>query len=726
MKTLLLMRGSPGAGKDHWLKENNLEEYSLSADNIRLMIQSPILNIDGSFSISQKNDKRVWGLLFEMLEERMNRGEFIIVNATHSKSSDFAKYKKLVEKYRYRVYCLDKSKVPLETLLKQNHERPQYKWVPDSVIHNQYSRMIYQNPPTWVKTIQPNEIESILQYQPLDYNRYKRIAVIGDIHGSFTPLKEYFEKYPWDNEVFYIFLGDFNDRGSETVEVFNWLIQHFNRKNFGMVISNHGEWLHWWAFEDEAKIRSMEFNKVTKVILENANFDKKLFRNITRKEAQFYYFTFGPHTYFCNHGGLPIIPPRLALIPSQHLTHGVGRYEDLETVIDTWNTKMPADHFSIIGHRNINKLPIINGRYCVLEGQVEFGGNLRIVHLEKDGSIIPLEFKNNNYVPRPKVTVVNDEKFSNDEWMIKALRSSKDVYENKHEWISSFNFKKNIFFTNKWSVLSMLARSFFINNQTNEIIARSWEKFFNYKERDKNTDAFLSSNLIYPVQAYEKENGFLFSVGYDSQHNELVFCSKSSVTSDFAQWGKEIFYRNFGTQSDQILEMLKTNNLCLVFEVVDPVNDPHIIKYHEPQIILLDAFYRTFETRKLPYDALKELGGAFGFNVKKLARTFNSWNDLYCFLNDKNDGDLKSFDGKVEGYVLEDANGYMFKKKNHFYCVYKYLRSVKEALSKGRQVNLSKMNEPVQNEFYSFLIKKSREELNARSMIEVMEEFFAN
>ena len=57
MRTLLLLRGIQASGKSTWIKENNLEAYTLSADNIRLNIANPVLLEDGSYEISQKYNK---------------------------------------------------------------------------------------------------------------------------------------------------------------------------------------------------------------------------------------------------------------------------------------------------------------------------------------------------------------------------------------------------------------------------------------------------------------------------------------------------------------------------------------------------------------------------------------------------------------------------------------------------------------------------------------------
>lgn len=56
MRILLLLRGSAGCGKSTWIEKNGLKPYTLSADDIRLLCQSPIMNVDGTYGISQSND----------------------------------------------------------------------------------------------------------------------------------------------------------------------------------------------------------------------------------------------------------------------------------------------------------------------------------------------------------------------------------------------------------------------------------------------------------------------------------------------------------------------------------------------------------------------------------------------------------------------------------------------------------------------------------------------
>ncbi len=59
MRNLVLFRGCPGSGKSTFIENNNLKQYTLCPDELRLLYQTPILCEDGSLKISQNNDRRV-------------------------------------------------------------------------------------------------------------------------------------------------------------------------------------------------------------------------------------------------------------------------------------------------------------------------------------------------------------------------------------------------------------------------------------------------------------------------------------------------------------------------------------------------------------------------------------------------------------------------------------------------------------------------------------------
>ena len=219
MRVLLLFRGSAGCGKSTYIEEHGLKSYTLCADDIRLMCASPTLQTDGSRAISQANDKIVWNTLFRILETRMQNGEFTVIDATNSKTSEMKRYKDLANNYRYRIYCIDMTDIPIEEVKRRNASRDELKRVPDSVIDKMYSRFETQQIPAGIKVLKPDELDTIW-YRSMDLSEYKKIHIIGDIHGCYTVLKNYIDSNGgFKSDEFYIFTGDYIDRGIENAEV---------------------------------------------------------------------------------------------------------------------------------------------------------------------------------------------------------------------------------------------------------------------------------------------------------------------------------------------------------------------------------------------------------------------------------------------------------------------------------------------------------------------------
>lgn len=249
MRTLFILRGAPGSGKSTWIKENELDSYTISTDGLRLMYQSPITTDTGERAISQNHDKEVWDMVLNLMERRMENGEMILVDATHYKAPLVNKYKDLVTKYRYRVFVVDFSNVPEEELLKRNKHRG-FRNVPAEVI----SKMCValkddKEVKKSYKIITPDEAMLMINspLAPFDANEYEKIIIFGDIHGCYEPLKEYFDKNPFNENYNYIFCGDYLDRGTQNKEVLEFLISLKDEKNVVFLEGNHEKWLRIYA-----------------------------------------------------------------------------------------------------------------------------------------------------------------------------------------------------------------------------------------------------------------------------------------------------------------------------------------------------------------------------------------------------------------------------------------------------------------------------------------------
>lgn len=154
MKELILTRGIQGCGKSTWIKNNHLEINTLEPDRLRLMYQSPILK-EGRIAISQDNDKEVWATLFKMLENRMKHGNLTVIDATHTTSKSIDRYKSLCDKYGYKCVVIDFSEVEFQLALIRNKNREDYKFVPEKVIIDAYTRIQNSTIPDWVEVFSP-------------------------------------------------------------------------------------------------------------------------------------------------------------------------------------------------------------------------------------------------------------------------------------------------------------------------------------------------------------------------------------------------------------------------------------------------------------------------------------------------------------------------------------------------------------------------------------------
>ena len=719
MRTLLLFRGSPASGKSTFIKEHKLEQYTLSADNIRLMYQSPVLNEKGNYNISCKNDKEVWKMLFYILEKRMERGEFIVVDATNSKTSEMTKYKKMAEKYRYRIMLIDMTDLPMEECIKRNLLRqPSYKVVPTEAIETQYSRFKTQKIPSGIKVIKPNEFEEVVQFKPIDLSKYEKIHHIGDIHGCYSALQEYLKEGIKDNE-FYIFCGDYCDRGIENAKVLNFLFNIMDKKNVLLLTGNHEIYLYKYANNEISKSRI--FEKDTKVELDENNIDKKKLRMLYRKLGQIAYYTYNEKTVIVSHGGISNIPDNMLYLATEQLIKGVGYYEDVEIVDNSFMNNTDKNTYQIHGHRNPYGLPTqINNRCYCLEGQVEFGGNLRTVTLSKEGFKVQ-EIKNNVFkVVKNEIKKINN---SNND-IITMLRDNKYIKEKSFDNISSFNFTSEAFRKGIWNDQTIKARGLFINTKTNDIVIRSYNKFFNINENELTKLGNLQKVFSYPINVYKKYNGYLGLIGYDKEKDELLISSKSALNSEYSKWFKEIFNNKLSNNKiEEIKEFIKTNNCTLVFEVIAPKHDGHIIKYDSSDIVLLNIVKNDINFTQYDYKDIVDFADKFELNYKEKVIVLNNWNEFKKWYDEVTSNDYKYNGEYIEGFVIEDSNLFMTKIKTQYYKFWKSMRNVaKEVYKKGYINKTSMLTTPLSNEFYGWLKNQDKEMLN-KDIIELREKF---
>lgn len=704
MRILLLLRGSAGCGKSTWIEQNGLKPYTLSADDIRLLCQSPIMQVDGTEGISQANDNVTWKTLFNLLEVRMQKGEFTVIDATNSKTSEMNRYKEMCNTYRYRIFCVDFTDIPIEEVKRRNANREVLKRVPEEAIDKMYSRFATQKIPSGIKVIKPDELDTIWM-KMFNLSEYKKIHHIGDIHGCNTALQKYLsDNGGLKDDEMYIFTGDYIDRGLENADVVKFLISIMNKKNVLMLEGNHERWL--WLYANDCVGKSKEFELITRPQLEEAKIDKKDIRQLYRKFGQCAYYKYGDNVYLVTHAGLSTLPKNLSYVATDQMIRGVGNYNDFEKVAETFLTTTPDNVYQIHGHRNTKRLPVkVNDRVFNLEGRVEFGGDLRCVQIDKDG-IRTVEVENTVY-KTPEMQSEQTVTSSSVADTIIALRSNRYIQEKKFGNISSFNFTNKAFYDKVWDEQTTKARGLYLDTMKGKVAARAYDKFFNVNERPETKFDMLQYKLQFPVTAYVKENGFLGIVSYNEYEDDLFIASKSTIDSQFAQWFREMLYEKVSSENIQKMkEFIKEHNVSFVFECVDMKNDPHIIEYPNSELFLLDIVQNDMEFSKYEYDTMVDIANQFGLTPKEKAFEIATWQEFFDWYYDILEEDYEYNGRKIEGFVIEDSVGYMTKLKLSYYNFWKFMRSIShEAIRSGYIRKTSALTTPTANEYYAWVRK---------------------
>lgn len=103
MRILLVLRGNYYAGQEEFIKNNKLQNYTLDLNALRLLSGS-VKNIVSEYKIlNVKNDEDLSKILLKLLEMRMQKGEFSIINAYNE---TLKIYKDLAKQYRYKIYVI--------------------------------------------------------------------------------------------------------------------------------------------------------------------------------------------------------------------------------------------------------------------------------------------------------------------------------------------------------------------------------------------------------------------------------------------------------------------------------------------------------------------------------------------------------------------------------------------------------------------------------------------
>ena len=727
MKVLILTVGPQGSGKTYTIKKTNLEYYSISSDNLRILYSGIFPDGFGGIDISEKDNAYIWNnLILNILENRFRLGQFTILDSTGlfnlNSITDLAK------KYGYRIVAVLFDNLSLKECIDNVRKREIGNHIPEEVIQDFFMRMknFKLTGANIFKASDYGSAETALleackwdsfYLNETEFEKYDNIKVIPDLHGEYDVFKKFLEceNYFKDKKTAYIFVGDLIDRGAKSKELIDYFLNNDIGSNVYFTEGNHDISLNFFA--NDIKVTSQEFYKTTykeikkaftitkqskdddnniteeKVLNESElnNYKKKI-RNFYRKFRLYYFFAFKGKKFFINHSGIDKMYEHIpASLLNGIVTYGYGEYDDsYKSYIEVGN-KFKENHSDIIqifGHRNVlqeeledNLCKINDNAYCI-ENSVEYGEDLIVLNLN-DLSVESYE---------------NDREIEN--LFDKEKTDSGLVRHKYYDTVYSTNFSDRVFYKRLWNEQTIKARGLYRYNETNEIAGRSYDKFFNYDEVNETKLKNLQNNIKFPVSVYKKYNGYLFLVFLDKTRDELIFATKSSIGTSMASWAESLLTEE---NKNFIKEYCKKNNTTFVFECIHLKDSAHPIVYNESFLVLLDIIYNEESFRKLSYEELSSKEITEQFQVKERIEIFEapkddiSKDEYNKYVEQMIHKYADDFSIDYEGVVFEDANVFMVKVKCPFYIIKKALRAESMRLNRlSHSLNIHYPNNYVQ------------------------------
>lgn len=219
-------------------------------------------------------------------------------------------------------------------------------------------------------------------------------------------------------------------------------------------------------------------------------------------------------------------------------------------------------------------------------------------------------------------------------------RSMGDVYAKYKDGLVLFNYSPEAQYAGRWNYFELVSRGLILDAETGDIVARPFDKFFNWGEGDRTTDAPL-------VNVTEKMDGSL-GIAY-MWRGKWHVATRGSFDSDQAQWATEWLRPR--------VKDISRNKVTLLFEIIYPENRVVVDYGDRAELVLLAA--RDLVTGE--YAQRKTLVDISDIWDMPIVPTYQASkpDDLLAL--------CATLDANNEGFVAEFADGQRFKFKGEQY-----------------------------------------------------------
>lgn len=680
----------PGTGKSTYIRENGLDAHSLSLDAIRHIYAGAATDMDGSLVLSNNREDLVFGKFMEAFELRLQMGGVLFIDNLNQDQTAINSYMDLLKKFDYDYRVVKFPLEPIDFYYARNNQREVYKRLPKDAIDRNYVLFTNAKFDDVTKIITPDEairfVKATADELLVDLSAYKKIHYIGDLQGSFYPLKKYFEQEGgFKKNEFYILVGDYIDRGIENDKCLHFIRKYMDYDNVLCIMGNHEK--HMYNYSNDIYTPPDEFMKNTLPQLEKAGFDKEDMKELYRKMHLFSFVKYHEKKIMVTHAGLTEVPRFPRLVSGDEYMRGYGPYSyDVDGRFNEQN--LENEWYQVHGHRNQHKLDFNSyPKSFALEADVEYGGSLPVLRVDREGisgvyitnkvfnkeEVLKIEKESGmfgavetegalaNFLNRK----VEGHKSGTD--LLQSLRDNKLLIETvsiAQPHLSTFSFKDDVMNQNIQNS-SIKIHGLVVNNKTGDIVARGFDKFYEINEKGIETHSLeaLRDTIKGSMNVFEQEDGRLAMIGYDVETTSLVFTARDGFDTPEAAAFKQKVLNTFKSSELEFMKVFANkHNVNYIFEVIDPTDSAKIIKADEPSIVLLGVVKRDSVFSQLTYDNLTAFTENFEHvTAKKKFVNFNTFENFEKFCNALSNESAFKTKRHMEGFVVEGSITFMVK-----------------------------------------------------------------
>jgi predicted kinase len=700
-RKLYILSGPPGSGKSTFIKNNGLENYTLSSDTFRQQIfgkQSAWLDDSGFVTAPYSGqDGRVFKVLRDILDMRMSEGLTTFIDVTAVSDTVRVDYTSIAAKYHipYEILIFD---TPIEAIHNQNLNR-EARIPPEGVDDfyakwQQNSRFPFRKigSQTKIKLINPNILAT------------DKIDAIGDVHGMYDELRTLIHKMGYtidersrithpDNRKL-LFLGDVIDRGPKSIEVLSFMRSAVNQGHYA-ILGNH-----------ESKLLKLlkDYrlgNAITPSFTSTLETFYKFLAQPKEYQEEMHNFLSGlPRYYTLDNAGIAFTHANITDFdpfhtPYNKMTYGTAKRGNGKQKLDSdasyfmgWKkrSETKGNHYKLIrGH-----IPNLSATDAVfsLEDEQAYDGNLVALPIDRfisDGADWRAFEKDRvkqscqyNYdkVIAPRREIQKELVALAGQKLVNTTVSSDGL-------MTLYKYGAKVFYDNLWNEHRLLTKARgLVLDHTGKIIQHPFDKVFNWKENGTEVDPDRM------VSVADKMNGFFACVRrHPYQSGAWLVTTTGSFDSKFVALAEQVL----APLRRGIMPYLYKNDQSLMFEIVDP-SDPHIIDYQEDThgAWLIGARGWNWDdtpVKETELDTIANTIGAHRSFVKEMTfKEVSDWSKQY----------------RGEGFMIRDSESgeHLCKIKTPYYLTKKFLGRMGDKNIRFMFAEPKKFKKGLDEEFY--------------------------